>query len=295
MRGWILVLLGVAHPAVAQTPPGSIRAGVRQYTAYRTTSPPRIDGRLEDAAWNVASWTETFGDIIGLEEPPPTWRTRAKLVWDFEYLYVAAEMEEPHLWATLTERDAIIYRDHDFEVFLDPDGDGLEYYEIEINALGTVFDLFLPKPYNMGGQARIDWDLPGLRSAVHLAGTLNDPSDQDLGWTVELAIPWAELTPPDARDGPAAPPDTRDDLPAPPDAAAAPPEVGDVWRVNFSRVQWPLDRKDGHYVKSALPSREQPHPEHNWVWSPQGEINMHIPQRWGAVTFRGAPPEGGHR
>ena len=52
------------------------------------------------------------------------------------YFYVAAEMEEPHVWGTLTQHDAVIFQDNDFEVFIDPDGDNHEYYEFEINALG---------------------------------------------------------------------------------------------------------------------------------------------------------------
>ena len=77
-----------------------------------------------------------------------------------------------------------------------PTGDGLAYYELEINALGTEFDLFLDKPYRSGGSAHIAWDMEGLRTAVRLDGTINDPSDEDRGWTVEIAIPWAALPAP---------------------------------------------------------------------------------------------------
>ncbi len=61
---------------------------------------------------------------------------------------------EPAIWGKLTKRDAIIYKDNDFEVFIDPDGDGLNYYELEINALGTIMDLFLKKPYNTREQSQ---------------------------------------------------------------------------------------------------------------------------------------------
>ncbi len=225
-------------------------------------------------------WTEPFLDIVGPERPTPTWLTRAKIIWDADFLYIAADLEEPHLWGTLTQRDAIIYHDHDFEVFLDPDGDGLDYYELEINALGTVFDLFLARPYKDGGQADIPWDMPGLLSAVYLDGSLNDATDRDVGWSVEIAIPWEDLVPADAGDGsssfgPGAP-------------RGRSPSVGDLWRINFSRVQWPLERVGDGYEKTLVPTPEQPHPEHNWVWSPQGEINMHIPERWGVLEFVGA-------
>lgn len=69
-------------------------------------------------------------DIEGDRKPRPRFRTRVKMLWDDNYFYMGAEMEEPHVWATLTERDSIIYRDNDFEVFIDPDGDNHNYYEI---------------------------------------------------------------------------------------------------------------------------------------------------------------------
>ena len=251
-------------PASAQTP-----RPLREYEAPSATVPLRLDGRLDERAWRNARWTEPFVDIRGEDWPGPALATRAKIIWDERHLYVGARLEESHLWATLANRDAILYREHDFEVFVDPDGDGLAYYELEINALGTEFDLFLDRPYRRGGKANIGWDMEGLRTAVHVDGTLNDPSDEDTGWSVEIAIPWSALRPPGT----------------PPEAAAGPPDIGDAWRVNFSRVQWPLDIVGGAYRRAREPRDWSDHPEDNWVWSPQGEIDMHMPERWGVVRF----------
>ena len=99
------------------------------------------------------------------------------MLWDDTYLYVAALLEEPHVWGTLTKHDSVIFHDNDFEIFIDPDGDNHEYYEIEINALNTEWDLFLKKPYRDGGPAINEWEIPGLKTAVHVDGTLNNPSD----------------------------------------------------------------------------------------------------------------------
>jgi hypothetical protein len=228
-----------------------------QYVVHKTNTRIAIDGALDDVAWKVAPWTKDFIDIEGDAKPRPRYRTRAKLLWDDEYLYVAAELEEPDVWATLTERDAVIYHDNDFEVFIDPDGDSLNYYELEINARGTVWDLFLTRPYSDKGVPIDAWDIRGLKSAVRVEGTLNDPSDRDRGWTVELALPWTVL-----RE--AAPGRRR-------------PKEGETWRVNFSRVEWDTDIVAGKHVTRK--------PEHNWVWSPQGAINMHIPARWGFIRF----------
>ncbi|MFM7839472.1 MAG: carbohydrate-binding family 9-like protein, partial [Chitinophagaceae bacterium] len=232
------------------------------YTARHTRKPPRIDGKITRHEWNRAPWSSRFIDIEGPMQPAPPWETRYKLLWDDEYLYVLAVLQESHLWATLTTPDAIIFQDHDFEIFLDPDRDQQQYLEIEINALGTIFDLFMDKPYNKGGKADIGWNLQGLRSAVSLQGTLNDPRDQDTGWIVEMAIPFQGMT----------------------IAKGQRPSPGDSWAINFSRVEWELDRDAAGYHK-RLNEQGKPLPEHNWVWSPQGVINMHVPERWGWVRF----------
>jgi hypothetical protein len=181
------------------------------------------------------------------------------MLWDDRYLYIAAALDEPHVWGTLTERDAIIFYDNDFEVFIDPDGDAREYYEIEINALNTVFDLLLMRTYIDGGPALHEWNLEGLKTAVHVDGTLNDPADLDAGWSVELALPWSSLA--EYAHQP------------------TPPRDGNTWRMNFSRVEWRHRTVAGRYQK--IPDTA----EDNWVWSPQGKINMHLPQHWGYVVF----------
>jgi hypothetical protein len=231
----------------------------RGYVCHRATGPITIDGKLDEASWCHAPWTEDFVDIEGDGKPKPRFRTRVKMLWDDHYFYIGAELEEPHVWATLTEHDAVIFQDNDFEVFIDPNGDNHEYYELEINALNTTWDLLLTKPYRDGGKAVNSWEIPGLKKAVHIDGTLNDPSDTDKGWTVELALPWKVLR----------------ELAYRP----APPHDGDQWRVNFSRVQWLHEIVKGKYRKVAGKR------EDNWVWSPQGAIDMHQPEHWGYVQF----------
>jgi hypothetical protein len=235
------------------------------YVCYRTAESLTIDGRLDEASWVTATPTELFVDIEGDLKPKPRFDTRAKMLWDDTYLYISAEMDEPDVWATLTERDAVIYHDNDFEVFIDPDGDTHEYYELEVNALNTVWDLFLLKPYRDGGPAVNAWDIQGLKTAVHINGTRNRPGDIDSGWSVEIAIPWKVLS--ECAHRP------------------SPPREGDQWRINFSRVEWQTEVKDGKYVKVLDPATGKSLPENNWVWSPQGLIAMHYPEMWGIVQF----------
>jgi hypothetical protein len=217
-----------------------------------------IDGRLDEQVWRDAAWSDDFVDIEGDMQPLPILRTRVKMLRDDQFLYIAAELEEPHVWATITERDKVIFHDNDFEVFLDPDGDGHQYGELEINAHNTQWDLFLPKPYKDNGHALNEWNIEGLKSAVHINGTLNDPSDIDSGWTLEIALPWRGL-------------EMCSHLMSAPDRGS--------WRINFSRVEWDTEIVNGQYHK--IENR----PEHNWVWSPQGVINMHRPEMWGVVAF----------
>jgi hypothetical protein len=257
--------------------------------------PVKIDGLPDDPSWASAPWSDPFMDIRGAEYPSPTFTTRFKAVWDDFGLYILADIEDPDIWGTLSQRDAIIYRDDDFEIFLDPHGNGLEYFEIEVNALGTILDLYLPEPYSRGGRARIEWDATRIQVGVHHRGTLNDPSDRDQGWMVELFIPWTDLVPPEeaGRDVPAETASGR--FPWVPGTCPLP---GTEWRVNFSRVDWPLEivpgGSDGSlvYEKAESPTRQDPHPEANWVWSPQGVIDMHLPEMWGIMRFLG-PEEGG--
>jgi hypothetical protein len=217
------------------------------YAAPLAASAPVIDGSLDDPVWQTAPWTADFVDIRGGSTPAPRHRTRARLLWNEEYLFIGASMEEPHVWGTLTERDAVIYYDNDFEVFIDPDADTHLYYELEINALDTVWDLMLIKPYRDGGPAIDAWDIQGLRTGVDVDGTLNDPMDEDRGWSIEIAIPWAVLE--EAAGRP------------------VPPAPGDRWRFNFSRVQWRSEVDDGQYVKQTDPETGEPLDEDNWVWS----------------------------
>jgi hypothetical protein len=243
---------------------GPAPAPPKGYVCQKAASPVKVDGTLDDPAWRDAAWTDDFVDIQGDVKPRPRFRTRAKMLWDDSYFYVAAELEEPHVWATLTKHDSVIFADNDFEIFIDPDGDNHNYYEIEINALNTEWDLILKKPYRDGGPALNSWEVPGLKTATHVNGTLNAPGDKDTSWTVEFAIPWSVL--------------------AEFAHKSTPPNKGDRWRVNFSRVEWQVTEDGKSYKK--VPGK----PEDNWVWSPQGAIDMHRPERWGEVLFTSARP-----
>ena len=82
-----------------------------------------IDGDLNDKAWQSAEWITQLVDIEGESKPKPLYETEISLLWDDDFLYVAAELKEPNLWATMDKQDMYLFHENDFEVFLDPDGD----------------------------------------------------------------------------------------------------------------------------------------------------------------------------
>ena len=231
------------------------------YVCYRTADSIRIDGLADELSWKRAQPTESFVDISGDHFPTPCYHSTAKMLWDDHYLYIFAEMEKPHIWANLQKRDTIVFYDNDFEVFIDPVGEAHNYFEIETNAIGTVFDLSLTMPYRAPRRPFIQfqWNCPGLKLATHCEGKINDPNGTDKGWSVEMAIPREAI-------------------------ASEFDNYLKSWhwlRINFSRVEWQykLDAngrygrkkgKDGKYL-----------PEDNWVWTPSGQIAMHMPERWG--------------
>jgi hypothetical protein len=263
---WLVVLAGCAVNRLSPRATPGPTAPPLAYQARRASGPVMVDGHLAERAWQDAAWSSDFTDIEGASQPRPRFRTRVKMLWDDQYWYVAAQLDEPDLWATIRDRDAVIFRDNDFEIFVDPSSTAHRYFEIEMNQLATVWDLFLPKPYSEGGHAVNEWNISGLKIAVTLNGTINRPGDHDRGWTVELAIPWAAF----ADSG----------------RNVVPPNVGSQWRLNFSRVEWDVDPTAGGYRKRT-DAQGKALPEHNWVWSPQGVIDMHVPQRWGFIRFDG--------
>lgn len=268
---------------------GCSQHDVAHYTCHRTRQPIEVDGLLNESAWQKAEKSPRFVDMVTGE--PGLFETRAAALWDDEYLYVAYWIEEPFVEANLTERDSIIFKENDVEVLID--GDDC-YYELEINALGTIyevffiwqdayargsrfdapdFDLLARKALSFGGNydrhqesfwrgthprgcrwAFLDWDFSGLRPAVHVDGKMNDRTVIDKGWTVELAFPWQGMK--WLANG-----------------RSLPPQEGDVWRIFF-----------GRFEKLAPSGIEiQPHPA--WVWSKHGVYDTHLPECFPYVHF----------
>lgn len=234
----------------------------KTYTAFKIPTPIQVDGKAENV-WQNAPWTDYFQDIEGDVRPAPYFDTRVKMLWDDDYIYFYAELEEEHIWGDITERDAVIFHNNDFEIFILPNELQPYYSEFEVNALGTLWELFLARPYRRNGPVLDRWDVNGTQIGIDIRGSLNDPSDIDTSWSVEMAIPLQAITRIDRGS-----------------------EIieGSMWRINFSRVQWQHVIEDGKYTRKTDDQGNRL-PENNWVWSQQSAIDMHRPENWGYLYF----------
>lgn len=235
-----------------------------------------IDGRLDEEAWSEVEWTQDFQDIS--TDVVPRLRTRVKMRWDEDWLYVGAELEETQIWANISEtchcidesQDQVIFHDNDFEIFINVDGTSHFYKEFEVNAANATWILLLNKPYSDGGyenSSRVygpeGFDMqPPLTCGVDIdpPDALNNPAVSGRFWTTEIALPIDKLL--------------ENSI------FTSKPRNGDKWRINFSRVEWRVKVENDIYVKDP----NYPH-EDNWVWSQIGEIAMHLPERWGFLEF----------
>lgn len=216
-------LQGSAHGLLEKY--GHLLTEPPRYVCHRTNAPIKLDGKINEDSWNHAETISSFVDIRGDGFDAPMYETKVKMLWDDRYLYIGAVLEEPNIVATLKDRDSTVYRDNAFEVFVDPDGDGRNYFEFEVNAYGTLLDLALDRPYRSNAKFLIPYNSEGIQIKVVKEGTINDSNDTDKRWSVEMAIPANTLAV--GYDNPL--------------------QAGNIWRMNFIRVQWLADGGNADY------------------------------------------------
>lgn len=271
------------------SPYGVPEADVQSYIARKIQGPLTIDGDLNKAAWQQATKSHRFVDMVTGD--PGLYDTRSAVLWDDTHLYIGFWAEEPFVSATQSERDSIVFLENDLEVFIDG---GDCYYELEVNALNTIYEVFFiwrdayqkggrfdvplfnvhqPDALTFGGDydrtgasfwrgrhprglrwAFLNYDMPGLQTAVQINGRINDLTHVDKGWTLEMAIPWQSLT--WLANG-----------------RSLPPQLGDVWRIFMGRFQ------------KLTPSGQELHPHPAWVFSKHGVYDTHLPECFPFVRF----------
>ncbi len=191
------------------------QAPLPTYKVGRRKGAIRIDGILDEPDWKNARSTGPF--VRSIDGAPTKYRTEAKLLWDDEFLYVAFTCEDQDVWSDYTKHDDKIYEEEAVELFVDADGDGKTYNELEIAPTNATFDAYFPaRRQGMD----LSWE-SGMVSAVKVDGTLNDPSDVDKGWTAEAKIPLKSFA----------------------SVPHMPPKIGDKWRINLYRLDWYDHRK----------------------------------------------------
>lgn len=271
------------------SPYGVPEADAQSYIARKIQGPLTIDGDLNKAAWQQATKSHRFVDMVTGD--PGLYDTRSAVLWDDTHLYIGFWAEEPFVSATQSERDSIVFLENDLEVFIDG---GDCYYELEVNALNTIYEVFFiwrdayqkggrfdvplfnvhqPDALTFGGDydrtgasfwrgrhprglrwAFLNYDMPGLQTAVQINGRINDLTHVDKGWTLEMAIPWQSLT--WLANG-----------------RSLPPQLGDVWRIFMGRFQ------------KLTPSGQELHPHPAWVFSKHGVYDTHLPECFPFVRF----------
>jgi hypothetical protein len=209
-------LAAPAHTAAMEAPaPPYAEAVLPHYLVRRAVSPITVDGDLSEFAWASVPQIDGFQRILN-DYGRVLHATRARMVWDDEALYLAFACRDPEMWALYTQEDDPMWSEEVVEAFIDPDGDGRDYLEVEVNPLNAVVDLHIGSISPEWVSDR-DWDIAGLRTAVAVHGTVNDSTDTDVGWTVEIAIPWSAFEPTIV--------------------GGARPQVGDRWRLNLYRIE----------------------------------------------------------
>jgi len=211
----------------------------------------KIDGLLTETSWSKAAPLE-----LKLASGEPTsLSTTAKILWDEINLYISFVSEDPDIWANVTERDDLrLCTEEVVEVFIDPDGDGRNYVELEVSPRNVILDLFIPAPELLKEEKKWKlWNIQKLQSAVQIEGTLNDLLNSDKEWSAEIAIPLTNFA------GTAG-------------APSIPPKPGEIWRMNFYRIERPFGK-----------------PELFMSWSPTLEGGAHTPPRFGKIIFSKEP------
>jgi len=226
----LLNAVSATTPCIFAGEPESKLSIPTNFECRRAASPIQLDGRADELAWTNAVVIETF--VAYWTNLPALTKTKAKLLWDDEYLYFHAEMEDADLFATVREENGRTWDDDVFELFFRPDATGTNYYEFQVNTRNTHFnELFPQRGTNAPGRHAVG--LPfRWKTAVKLAGTLNRRRDTDKGWSVEGRIPWSDFSPTGGR-----------------------PKAGDTWRFALCRYDHSKNFSEPD-LSSCAPLRE---------------------------------------
>ena len=172
--------------------------------AKYTGKPVKINGRMDDDSWAVAPAYSLVLPLKSFSSIPAGMQKNigdtiheqgsVKLLWDENYLYVGAELEDSDVVNEGTEDQTHLYKTGDLiEVFLKPAGENY-YWEIYGAPNNKKSWFFFPSRGRILFPACAGYLPPDFNVAATIDGTLNNWRERDNGCTIELAIPIKELT-----------------------------------------------------------------------------------------------------
>lgn len=217
------------------------------YTCKKIAQDFTLTGKLDHPAWNNAQPIQLVDAITGKNG---RFKTEARALYSDKYLYIGFDCEDDYVWGTVKDHDGPIYDEECVEVFINPAGIAHQYYEINLSPENVVYDacvLNSRTPENQYAKflALPQLDFEDLHTAVHIDGILDEPGLAK-GWTAEYAIPLNEIY----------------------GGSHTPPQPGDVWRVNFYRIDSPQKDQREHYA-----------------WGFTERAAFHLPWKFGYLKF----------
>jgi uncharacterized repeat protein (TIGR03806 family) len=256
LGGVSLALLGPRRKTSADSPK-AFSPPPTEYECRWTDTAVIIDGRADEPAWKNAQVIDNFYlPWMGAKARAARTATKARLLWDREYLYFVADMEDSDLYADEKAHDGQTWDNDVFELFFKPVADKPGYYEFQVNAAGTVMDMFLPRR-GAGGYRRFKGEGEfHIDAKVRLRGTLNRWQDRDQGWSVEGRIPWRDFLRTGGR-----------------------PALDERWKFALCRYDYSVDF-EGPELSTCAPLKSQPHPD------------FHHHEDYATLRFAGSPAKG---
>lgn len=224
---------------------------IKKGVCKRVGFPITVDGKLKEIEWKMAGVLKDF--VTTGRCKPAANLTSVRLCYDDVNLYAGFEAKDIDIWSDKAKHDGPLWEGDVVEIYIDPDGDGKNYVEIEVNPLNTVLDLLLPEPWLRPWEETCKWDAEGLLTATRIYGTLNYIFDEDEKWVVELAIPFSNFRELGAKN--------------------IPPQKGDKWRVQFYRFDH--GKKKGRKFRGDVEAS---------TWSPTKE--NYYSKEFGEITFK---------
>jgi len=187
----LILTLGFSSPiALSDHHNETVRFGDEEpLKVAKATTAILIDGKMEESAW-LNTETKAFDHFYNIKQPTDKQSTRYRMLWDEENLYVFFECEDQYITAREKNRDGAPYVDDCAEIFLIPAPAPLNMHiGFEVNLFKASNDFVFFNDFYEGKNSILKSYNPDFEVEITYQGTINNNSDVDSGWTMEMAIP----------------------------------------------------------------------------------------------------------